>query len=147
MSKRTISNQSCPIAKALCNLGDQWTLLIARDVMMGVSTFEGFQRSLKMSRNLLTQRLRAMEIDGIVKRVIPPARKRAEYKPTQKCRDLFKVMISIKDWSEKWMPDVNGNRLEISDNNGREVSVEILNSNNERIREIEDLHFKQNLNV
>ena len=78
MSKKTISNQDCPIARALCNLGDQWTLLIARDVMNGISTFEGFQRNLNMSRNLLTQRLRTMELDGIIKRVIPPARKRAE---------------------------------------------------------------------
>ena len=142
MSKKTISDQNCPIARALCNLGDQWTLLIARDILNGVSTFEGFQRSLKMSRNLLTQRLRAMELDGIVKRVVPPARKRAEYKPTQKCRDLLKTMISIINWSEKWMPDVEGNKLEVTDKYGREVKLELVNSKNDHIKEINELSFK-----
>ena len=142
MSKRTISGQSCPIAKALCNFGDQWTLLIARDLMNGVSTFEGFQRSLKMSRNLLTQRLRAMELDGIIKRVIPPARKRAEYKPTQKCWDLLKTMISIIKWSEKWMPDVEGGKLEAVDQNGREIALELIGSDKKIINEFNDISFK-----
>ena len=142
MSKKTISKQDCPIARALCNLGDQWTLLIARDVMNGISTFEGFQRSLKMSRNLLTQRLRAMELDGIIKRVIPPARKRAQYKPTQKCKDLMTTMISIINWSEKWMPDVEGRRLEVTDKNGRGVTLELLNTNDEKINELNDLSLR-----
>ena len=142
MSKKTISKQDCPIARALCNLGDQWTLLIARDVMNGISTFEGFQRSLKMSRNLLTQRLRAMELDGIIKRVIPPARKRAQYKPTQKCKDLMTTMISIINWSEKWMPDVEGRKLEVTDKNGRGVTLELLNTNDEKINELNDLSLR-----
>ena len=142
MSKKTISKQDCPIARALCNLGDQWTLLIARDVMNGISTFEGFQRSLKMSRNLLTQRLRAMELDGIIKRVIPPARKRAQYKPTQKCKDLMTTMISIINWSEKWMPDVEGRKLEVTDKNGRGVTLELLNTNDEKIYELNDLSLR-----
>ena len=142
MSKKTISNQDCPIARALCNLGDQWTLLIARDVMNGISTFEGFQRNLKMSRNLLTQRLRTMELDGIIKRVIPPARKRAEYRPTQKCKDLLTTMISIIKWSEKWMPDIEGRKLEVTDKNGSKVTLELLDSNNEKINELNDLSLR-----
>ena len=142
MSKKTIQGQDCPIARALCNVGDQWTLLIARDVMNGISTFEGFQRSLKMSRNLLTQRLRTMELDGIIKRVVPPSRKRAEYKPTQKCKDLLTTMISIINWSEKWMPDLEGRKLQLKHKNGTPVTLELINTNNEKIREFSDLSFK-----
>ena len=70
------------------------------------------------------------EFDVIIKRVIPPARKRAEYKPTQKCRDLLKTMISIINWSEKWMPDPEGPRVKVCDcENGEELKLALLPEN------------------
>ena len=85
-----------------------------------------------------------MELDGIIKRVIPPARKRAQYKPTQKCKDLLATMISIIKWSEKWMPDYEGRKLEVTDKNGSEVTLELLNEKNEKINELNELSLRIN---
>ena len=55
MGNKKKSEIKCGIADALLVLGDKWTLLIARDILMGNTNFEGIQNSLKISRNLLTE--------------------------------------------------------------------------------------------
>ena len=61
MTTRSYEQPDCPLAQALRVVGDQWTLMIVRDALGGVRRFEGFQKSLGLSRNLLTQRLRQLE--------------------------------------------------------------------------------------
>ncbi|GIT09110.1 MAG: hypothetical protein CM1200mP30_27400 [Pseudomonadota bacterium] len=46
MTKRSYEKLECPIARSLSVLGDQWTLMIVRDALMGIKRFEGFQKSL-----------------------------------------------------------------------------------------------------
>ena len=105
MGNKKKSKIRCGIADALSVLGDKWTLLIARDVLMGNTNFEGIQNSLKISRNLLTERLKAMVANKILKKHVPKDKKRAKYIPTDKCSDLMKIFISLSLWSEKWIPD------------------------------------------
>ena len=54
MTKRSYEQIPCPIAHSLSVLGDQWTLMIIFDALLGISRFDGFQQSLCLSRNLLT---------------------------------------------------------------------------------------------
>ena len=56
MSTKKGQKNNCGIATALSILGDKWTLLIARDIMMGNQNFEAIQNNLNISRNLLTER-------------------------------------------------------------------------------------------
>ena len=60
MTSRSYERLVCPIAQSLSVLGEQWTLLILRDVLFGYSRFEEFQSSLGISRNLLSRRLAEM---------------------------------------------------------------------------------------
>ena len=53
-------NATCPVARALDLIGDRWSLLIVRDAFDGVHRFSDFQRSLGMSRSMLSQRLQAL---------------------------------------------------------------------------------------
>ena len=99
------SLKKCGIADALSVLGDKWTLLIARDVLMGNNNFEGIQNNLKISRNLLTERLKSMVANKILRRHVPKDKKRAKYLPTDRCSDLMKIFLSLSLWSEKWIPD------------------------------------------
>ena len=99
------TQKKCGIADALSVLGDKWTLLIARDILMGNTNFEGIQNSLKISRNLLTERLKTMIANKILKKYVPKNKKRANYLPTERCSDLMKIFISLSLWSEKWIPD------------------------------------------
>lgn len=113
MTTRSYDQHNCPIAQALRTIGDQWTLLIVRDALAGVRRFQGFQKSLGLSRNLLTQRLRQLEDEGLLERVPIEGSRRYEYQPTQKCWDLRVVLLSLAEWGERWRPDPDGPRLKI----------------------------------
>ena len=127
MSQKNYLDHNCPIAQAMAVLGGQWTLLIARDLMNGINKFDNIQRSLKISRNLLTQRLQQMEQNGLTKKVVPEGLKRAVYKPTQKCFDLVTTLLALSEWSEKWMPDPNGPRISVkSPKSGKALKLGLL---------------------
>ena len=62
--------QYCPISRALDLLGERWTLMIVRDMLVGATRFNDLARGLPgLSRSLLTQRLRSLERAGLVVRV------------------------------------------------------------------------------
>ena len=105
MSIRSRLQNDCSIATALSILGDKWTLLIARDIMMGNQNFESIQKSLNISRNLLTERLKSMINKKLIRRHIPDNKKRAMYVPTERCKDLVKVFLSLSLWADRWVPD------------------------------------------
>ena len=73
MTNRTYE-QYCPIATALDVLGDRWTLLVLRELLIGEQRFTDLRRSLPgMAPNLLTERLRLLEDQGFVtRRELPP---------------------------------------------------------------------------
>ena len=129
MSQKNYLDHNCPIAQAMAVLGGQWTLLIARDLMNGINKFDNIQRSLKISRNLLTQRLVQMEEDGLTKKIVPEGFKRAIYKPTQKCFDLVNTLLALSEWSEKWMPDPHGPRISVrSPKTGKKLKLALVTS-------------------
>ena len=105
MLSRVGHQNKCSIATALSILGDKWTLLIARDVIMGNQNFESIQNNLNISRNLLTERLKFMASKKLIKRCVPDNKKRAKYVPTERCKDLVKVFLSLSLWADRWVPD------------------------------------------
>ena len=105
MSSRGSRQNKCSIATALSILGDKWTLLIARDIMLGNQNFESIQNNLNISRNLLTERLKSMVNEKLITRYVPDNKKRAQYVPTERCKDLLKVFLSLSLWADRWVPD------------------------------------------
>ena len=129
MSQKNYLEHNCPIAQSMAVLGGQWTLLIARDLMNGINKFDNIQKSLKISRNLLTQRLQQMESNGLTQKVVPDGLKRSIYKPTQKCFDLTNTLLALSEWSEKWIPDPNGPRIKVtSPKTGESLKLAVLPS-------------------
>ena len=127
----------CPIAQALAELGDQWTLLIVRDALLaGRRRFNEFQESLGISRNLLAMRLAQLCDAGILERVPLGDSKRHAYEPTQKCRDIRIVLLAMAEWGEKWATDPDVHRLEIRDKkSGRPVALEFVRTEDGKIAE------------
>lgn len=58
----------CPISRALDRIGDRWTLLILRDLHAGPARFSDLQTLPGIASNLLTNRLRQLEADGLIRR-------------------------------------------------------------------------------
>lgn len=93
-------HQYCGAARALDVVGDRWTLLIVRELMLGPRRFTDLIDGLPgISRNLLTERLRALERDGIVSRQeLPPPAARQVYELTEDGRDLAEAMLPLVAW-------------------------------------------------
>jgi DNA-binding HxlR family transcriptional regulator len=94
----------CPIARVLDIIGERWTILILRDLVVGgPRKFHDFERSLRgISPNTLSARLKRLEDAGIVERRFyeqhPP---RAEYVLTEKGKELRPVLGALLDWGRR----------------------------------------------
>lgn len=93
----------CPIARALAVVGDRWTLLILRELGMGMRRFEEVQAQTGMSSHLLSTRLKRLKEAGVVEwhlYSIRPAR--YEYSATTKGKELDAVLLALHAWGQKW---------------------------------------------
>jgi DNA-binding HxlR family transcriptional regulator/putative sterol carrier protein len=95
--------QYCGAARALDVVGDRWTLLIVRELMLGPRRFTDLIDGLPgISRNLLTERLRALERDGVLARhELPPPAARQVYELTEDGRDLVAAMVPLVAWGAR----------------------------------------------
>ena len=97
----------CPVARALDIIGERWTLLILRDLMLhGPRRFQDFQTSFDgISPNTLSARLKTLEDAGVVERRFyeqhPP---RAEYVLTAKGEALRPTLRALRAWGEQHAP-------------------------------------------
>jgi DNA-binding HxlR family transcriptional regulator len=101
--RTSLSDVACSIARATDLLGDGWTLLIMRDVMVGVSRFDDLARDLGLSRKVLAARLARLVDEGVLERRRYQARPpREEYLPTSKGKDLYQVLLALMNWGDRW---------------------------------------------
>lgn len=101
------SRSDCPIACALDLVGDHWTLVIIRDLLfMGRHEFREFLAGEEgISTNILSQRLRKLQDNGLVAWVPHPQdRKRKLYYLTASGKDMIHVLIALSHWSAKHLP-------------------------------------------
>ena len=127
MSIRGGHQNKCSIATALSILGDKWTLLIARDIMLGNQNFESIQTNLNISRNLLTERLKSMVNEKLITRYVPDNKKRAKYVPTERCKDLLKVFLSLSLWADRWVPDTRRPKMAgVIDDKVTEIGLQVI---------------------
>ena len=103
MERTSFADMHCSVAQCLEIVGEWWSMLIVRDVFLGVHRFDDFQERLGISRNILNQRLRRLVEAGILKKVPysehPP---RFEYRLTGKGRDLWPVLTAMRQWGDRY---------------------------------------------
>jgi DNA-binding HxlR family transcriptional regulator len=102
MVKRTsFQKEDCPVARSLDVIGGWWSLLIVRDALDGVRRFGDFQKGLGVSKGILTMRLRELVARGVLDTT--PASDGSAYQDyvlTKKGRDLFLVILALRQWGE-----------------------------------------------
>lgn len=95
--------QFCPISKAAEVLGERWTILVLRELLVGTTRFSDFQRALaQISPTLLTKRLKQLQDCGLVVRKNLPRQRRIEYHLTPAGRALRPVILGLGEWGMKW---------------------------------------------
>ncbi len=138
-----VRNNNCSISTALSILGDKWTLLIARDIMMGKQNFESIQNSLNISRNLLTERLKSMIDKKLIRRYVPSNKKRAMYVPTERCNDLVRVFLSLSLWADRWVPDTKRPKIAGTiDKKVTEIGLKVIPYNREEEKKALNLSIR-----
>lgn len=95
------TDPDCPVARTLDLVGDRWSLLVVRDVMDGARSFTEFQRRTGIARNILTDRLRKLTAHGLLAQRTAPSGRRQEYVLTAAGRDLFPVIVTLRQWGER----------------------------------------------
>jgi DNA-binding HxlR family transcriptional regulator len=99
-------NQFCALASALDVVGERWTLLIIRELLSGPRRFKDLFVGLPcISTNLLTERLKTLERQGIVcRRVLPPPAGSAVYDLTPLGRSLENAVLELGRWGSQFLP-------------------------------------------
>lgn len=101
---RTYDIPDCPVARTLDLIGERWTILLLRDLLLhGPRRFQDFQDSLAgVAPNTLSARLKEMEDNGLVFRQLytdrPP---RVEYVLTDKGKSLGPIVRAMQQWGAK----------------------------------------------
>lgn len=105
MTQRKSYGQFCGLARSLDRVGDRWTLLIVRELLLDDRTFRELDAALSgISPSLLTQRLTQLVADGLVVRNEAPKRsKSVEYRLTDAGRSLERVILEMIRWGSQWM--------------------------------------------
>jgi DNA-binding HxlR family transcriptional regulator len=110
MAKRSYQ-QYCGIATALDLLGERWTLLIVRDLLVGPKRFTDLLDGLPgVGTGLLSQRLRELEEAGVIEKVtLPPPAASTVYRLTAEGEGLRPAMLSLLRWGSRRLgePDPN----------------------------------------
>ena len=103
------SGQVCSVAGALDVIGERWSLLIVRDVMLGLRRFDQIQDDLGIARNVLQTRLTRLAEQGVIeKRLYQERPHRYEYRLTEKGLDLWPAIVALMQWGDRHSPHTGG---------------------------------------
>jgi DNA-binding HxlR family transcriptional regulator len=103
MGRKDFPEMNCSIARTLGVVGERWNVLVIRDAFLGVTRFDDFQARLKISRNILADRLDQLVQRGILdRRPYQDHPVRYDYVLTEKGRDLWPVMTTMRQWGDRW---------------------------------------------
>ena len=113
----------CGISAALEVVGERWSFLILRGAFNGLHHFEEYQQTLGIARNILSNRLGRLVEHQILEREPDPAdRRRVAYRLTEKGRDLLPVLLSLRQWGERWVSGIPSNPVLVDRHSRRPIA-------------------------
>jgi DNA-binding HxlR family transcriptional regulator len=100
---------NCSVARTLELVGERWSILVLRDVFLGLRRFDEMQRDLGLARNVLAARLDRLVSEGILEKVPYQQRPaRHEYRLTEKGLDLWPVIVELMQWGDRYAAPAAG---------------------------------------
>jgi len=108
----SVLSPGCPSRLVLDRIADKWTALIIQILARGTLRYSGLQREIgDISQKMLTQTLRSLERDGLVRRKVHAvASPKVEYTLTPLGRTLIEPLHGLCRWSEKYLPELEAHR-------------------------------------
>lgn len=105
------SVENCTLGRAMAILGERWTVVVLREVFLGVRRFDDIRRHSGIPRQVLSNRLATLVEEGILRREPyreDGARVRHEYRLTDKGLELQPIMLAISHWGDRHLADPGG---------------------------------------
>ena len=104
MSAKASYGQFCPLAMAAEFLCSRWTILVLRELLLGSRSFNDISRGVaRMSRTLLSSRLKELTDRGIVTKRLVDGSRHTQYQLTPAGDALSSVVFGMADWSQEWL--------------------------------------------
>tara|TARA_B100001093_G_scaffold464888_1_gene482181 strand:- start:398 stop:865 length:468 start_codon:yes stop_codon:yes gene_type:complete len=99
------NRSSCPVSTCLEILGDQWSLVIIRDLFLELTTFTDFMNSPeKISSNILTDRVNKLQKYNLIEyKLHPNNRKIKQYYLTEPGIDLYPIIYDLIVWGNDYL--------------------------------------------
>jgi DNA-binding HxlR family transcriptional regulator len=123
------SADNCTIGRAMGILGERWTVVVLREIFMGVRRFDDMRVRTHIPRQVLTNRLATLVAEGLLRREPyqePGSRVRDEYRLTGKGLDLYPVLVALREWGDRYLADPDGPPMITTHRDcGEEVHVEL----------------------
>lgn len=103
MAKRRTYGEACGIPRALDRVGERWSLMIVRELVLGPKRFTDIRAALPgLSPDILAQRLRDLEEAGVLTReVLPPPAASKVYELTEWGHELEPVLLALGRWGAR----------------------------------------------
>jgi DNA-binding HxlR family transcriptional regulator len=103
MPYRPFTDQNCSVARALAVLGERWTLLVMREVLLGRRRFADIKRNVGVAPNILSDRLALLVQHGLLERRLYSEHPESyEYVPTPKGVDVNPVLVAMMQWGDRY---------------------------------------------
>lgn len=143
MKRVSFDRAHCPIARSLDIFGEWWSLLIIRECFLGTTRFDDFQTHLGISKNTLTTRLAKLVERGLLVHVeVEPGARRKHYKLTDQGKDLYPLIVALRQWGDRWTFDGQPPSQVIERATGRPVAeVRVLSQDGRPLKPHETMVF------
>ena len=113
--------RQCSVARALDVVGEKWSLLAVREMMLGTHRFAEMVKYTGAPRDILTARLRKLEDKGLVeRRQYSTKPERFEYHLTELGRALSPVIIALRQWGDDHLAEPEGPTMTFTQSPGEE---------------------------
>ena len=118
---RPVHDEQCSVACTAEIIGSKWTAVILHDLSEGSRRFSELERSCPgISPRTLSERLRALEQDGILERQSGP--RRVEYRLSAKGKALLPIIDEMRRFGHEWLVPEHGHSHEVPREAGRQTS-------------------------
>lgn len=117
----------CSVARTLDLVGEKWSLLAVREMLMGDHRFSEIARRTGAPRDILTTRLRRLEAEGLVERRRYSERpERFEYHLTELGMTLRPIVTMLRQWGDEHASGEDGPPLVVEHTCGHELTVDLV---------------------